>query len=140
RAFTAFTAWACAIEDGEVLGLQARRSFERHRAANMLVRGLDCGFRTADRAQKVEAWRVHLLRGQPKGRCAESLAKRPFIEAEFDVERAGKARLNGRNFLVREAFCRKRFMIDVRRVLKCAAPNGIGHDRSNGGLGVAKRP
>jgi len=59
RAFAAFTAWARTIEDGEMLRLEARRAFERHRTADMLIGGFDFSLRKADCRKKVEARRVH---------------------------------------------------------------------------------
>ena len=68
RALAAFAAWARAIEHGKMLRLEARRAFERHRSADILVRGFDLGLREADCRKQVEARRVHRFRRQLQAR------------------------------------------------------------------------
>ena len=43
-----------AVEDRVMLGLEVRRAFERHRAADMDVGGLDLGLREAEEGQELE--------------------------------------------------------------------------------------
>ena len=46
---------------GEMLGLQMRRAFQRHRAADMDVGGVDLGLGEAEEGQQLERRIVELL-------------------------------------------------------------------------------
>ena len=55
-------AGARAIEDGVMLGLQMRRAFERHGAADENIGGLDLGAGKSQKAQKIEILILQLFR------------------------------------------------------------------------------
>ena len=81
-----------AVEHGVVLGLQVRRAFDRHGAADVDVGGLDLALGEAEMREQVEA-----RRGEVGGVDAELVAQevgaqRPFVEGELDVE-GGRQRL-----------------------------------------------
>ncbi len=92
-----------------MLGLQVRRAFKRHGAADMKVRRVDLGLARspsilsmsksgASSAASVEAQRLG----------AEVLAQRPFVEHEADVEGRFQRGLDGGDLLVAEALVHKR--------------------------------
>ena len=73
-----------------MLGLQVRRAFERHRAADVDVGGLDLGLGEAETGEQVEARLVERL-GRDLQRVREEVgAERPLVEDEADVEGAGE--------------------------------------------------
>ena len=81
-----------AVEHRIVLGLQVRRAFDRHRAADVDVGGLDLALGEAERGEQVEARVGELLGGDAERVAAEVLAQRPLVEGELDVE-GGRQRL-----------------------------------------------
>ena len=89
-------AGAGAVEHRQVLGLQMRRAFERHRAADMRCwrRSMSL-LREAERGQQIEAaGRRAARRVKLQHVAAELLAERPLVEGELDVEGGGEARLD----------------------------------------------
>ena len=71
----------------EVLVLEVRRAFQRHRAANVDVGGFDVLFREAEMGQQVEGRdRPAVLGRNFKRGPSEFFAKRPLVEDELDVE------------------------------------------------------
>ena len=62
-----------AVEHGVVLGLQVRRAFDRHGAADMDVGGLDLALGEAEMRQQVEASARRGLRRRRRARRAGSL-------------------------------------------------------------------
>ena len=81
-----------AIEDGQVLGLQVRRAFERHGSADVLVGGFDVGSsRSRGAARSVERRIVELLSRYAERFGEERVAERPAVEHELDVERRAEA-------------------------------------------------
>ena len=80
-----------AIEHAVMLGFQMRRAFERHRAADMDVGGLDLRLGEAESGEQVEARLLDAF-GRDLQRPGEEIgAERPFVEDEADVEGAGAA-------------------------------------------------
>ena len=81
-----------AIEHRIVLGLQMRRAFHRHGAADMDVGGLDLALAEAERGEEIEGGRGKVLGGDAELVAAEVFAQRPSVEGELDVE-GGRQRL-----------------------------------------------
>ena len=81
-----------AVEHRIVLGLQVRRAFDRHGAADMDVGGLDLALGEAERGEQVEGGRGEVLGRDAERVAAEVFAQRPFVEGELDVE-GGRQRL-----------------------------------------------
>src|SRR5436305_543851 len=79
-----------AVEHRIVLGLQVRRAFHRHGAADMDVGGVDFALGKAEGGEEVEARIVELSEIKPKLLDAELFAKRPLVEGELDVEGGGQ--------------------------------------------------
>ena len=140
RALAAFAAWARAIEDGKMLGLEARRAFERHRSADILVRGFDLGLREADCGSRSKpgafiasgvSFRLALQKSSPSvhllntNLMSKALARPASTLAIFSGVKP---------------FARKRLMIDVRRIGERAAAHGVGDDGRNRVLAIAERP
>ena len=69
-----------------MLGLQMRRAFERHGAADENIGGLDLGAGKAEMRQKIEVLILELFRRNFQRVGQEFRAERPFVEDEFDVE------------------------------------------------------
>ncbi|OIQ66908.1 hypothetical protein GALL_515200 [mine drainage metagenome] len=76
-----------AIEHAVVFGLQMRRAFHRHRAADVDVRSLDLALGESNRGEEVEIRRGNRFRLDLQGVAQEVLAKSPLVEGELDVER-----------------------------------------------------
>ena len=82
-----------AVEHRQVLVLEEGRAFERHRAADMDVGGLDVLLGEAERRQHVEGEVVELLVGEAEASSLQEVgAQRPLVEDELDVEGATSAR------------------------------------------------
>ena len=77
-----------------MLGLQRRRAFKGHGAANVDIGRLDLRSGKAQRRQHVEADVVQLFRGEAKNLGAEVFAQAVLVEGELDVERGGKPALD----------------------------------------------
>ena len=75
-----------------MLGLQVRRAFHRHRAADMDVGGLDLALGEAEMREQIEGGRGEIGRRDAERVAAELLAERPLVEGELDVE-GGRQRL-----------------------------------------------
>ena len=124
-----------AVEHRIVRGLEVRRAFHRHRAADVHVRGLDLALGEADVRQQVERGR-----GEHVGRHAELvaqevLAERPLVERELDVERGRQRLLDLGDRLVVEAFRPQGRVVDAGRLAERAVADRIGLDL--GDLGFA---
>ena len=116
-----------------------RRALERHRAADMDVRGLDVGLREAEEGQDLER-RVGEARSRDAERVAqEVLAERPAVEHELDVEGGLEVLLDRRDLLVGEAAGFERRDIDRRRLAERAVADRIGLDLGDLGLAIAER-
>ena len=77
-----------------MLAFQVRRAFERHRAADIDVGGLDVGLGEAEAGKQIEVLLVEFLRWNLQRVLEEVGAKRPFVEDEFDVEGATERGFN----------------------------------------------
>ncbi len=83
-----------AVEDRQMLVLEARSAFKRHRAADMDIGALDIGLGEAQIAQKVEAEIVQLRVAELERAFAEGFAERELVEHELDVEGGREARFD----------------------------------------------
>jgi hypothetical protein len=63
-----------------------RRTFQRHRAANMVVGRINLRFGEPQVAQQVERRVVQFFLGDAEGAFAEILAQGPLVEDELDVK------------------------------------------------------
>ena len=84
-----------------------RRAFERHRAADMDVGGLDLALGEAEAASRSKPGIGELL-GRCRASRAEVLAERPLVEDELDVEGGRQRLLDRRDLLVGEALALER--------------------------------
>ena len=75
-----------------MLGLQMRRAFDRHGAADMDVGRLDLALGKAEMREQVEIRRSEILGVDAELIAQEVRAERPFVEDELDVE-GGRQRL-----------------------------------------------
>ena len=127
-----------AIEHRIVLELEVRRAFQRHRAADMDVRGLDVLLREAEEGQELEGHVRELGIGH-----AESLhrliAEGPAVEGELDVEGRGEGLLELLQHLVGETLGLQRGVVDARRLPDRPVTDGIGLDLADLRLGIAER-
>src|SRR5262249_46013179 len=73
------------VEHGIMFGLEMRRTFDRHGAADIDVRRLDLALGEAEMSEEVEIWRGQVSRRDAEF-AKEISAKRPFVEDELDVE------------------------------------------------------
>ena len=92
-----------AVEHRVVLGLQVRRAFDRHGAADMDVGGVDLALGEADGGEQVELRIVQLGGVDAELVDAERLAQRPLVERELDVEGGRQRLLDRGDRLVGEA-------------------------------------
>ena len=128
-----------AVEDRQMRGFQMRRAFQRHGAADMIVRGLDLGAGEAQMAQQVKARIGQLVGGDAKRAAAEFLAKRPLVEDEADVEGRGQSGLDLLDLGQAEAVAGQRGVVDGGAVPKRAVADRMGHDLDDLTRGIAKR-
>ena len=63
-----------------------RRTFDRHRTANICVCGFDVGFGEADGLQQIEAQIIKRGLFQLQHIGAERFAQRPLVEGKFDFK------------------------------------------------------
>ncbi len=81
-----------AVEHGIVLGLQVRRAFDGHGAADIDVGGVDLAPGESENGQQVEARRGEVVLLDAEFVAQELVAQRPVVEDELDVE-GGRQRL-----------------------------------------------
>ncbi len=103
-----------AIEHAVMLGLQMRRAFHRHRAADVHIGGLDLALGESDRREQVEIRRGNRFRRKVQGVAQKILAEGPFVEGELDVERGRQGGFHLLQRLVGEALCLQGRGIDRR--------------------------
>jgi len=128
-----------AIEHGEVLGLQARRAFQRHRPADMNVGGVDFVPGEAERAQHVEIEIVGFLGIEAEHTGAELFADLPLVEDEADVVGGGERGLDRLDLLVGEAARTQALVIDARRTGQRAAADRVIDNGGNRRIVIAER-
>ena len=121
-----------------VLVLQVRRTFQRHRPADMVVGGFDVLAAEAEAFQQVEGRIVQLFGRDAKRLRAELFAKRPLVEDEPDIEGARKCRFDLVQFRLTKAVADQRGVVDPRRVADGAVADGVGHDLFDLGRAIAK--
>ena len=117
-----------AVEHRIVLGLQVRRAFERHRAADVDVGGLDLALGEADGLEQVEAGGCDLPRHRCRAVADEVFAEGPLVEDELDVEGGRKRLLDLGDGFVGKALGLQRRGVDARRVGERAVADGVGLD------------
>ena len=128
-----------AVEDVVVIFGKVRRTLQRHRSADMVVRVLDVLAAVAEVAQQIEGRVVQLFGRDAQGFLAEFLAQRPLVEDKADVESAGKCRFDLVQFLRAEAVADQRGVVDPRRVPDGAMTDGVGDDLFDLGGGIPER-
>src|SRR5262245_10725434 len=92
-----------AVEDRQMLVLEAGSALQRHGAADVDIGALDIGPGEADMAQEVETEVVELLVGELERAFAEGFAERELVEHELDVEGGSEARLDPGDLRLAEA-------------------------------------
>ena len=117
-----------AVEHRIVLGLQVRRAFDRHRAADMDVRGLDLALGEAQMREQVERGRCDHLGDDAELVAQEVLAQRPLVERELDVERGRQRLLDLGDGFVVEALRLQRRVVDAGRLAERAVADRVGLD------------
>ena len=117
-----------AVEHRIVLGLQVRRAFHRHGAADMDVGGLDLALGEAERGEQVEGRGGEILGGDAELVAAEFFAERPLVEGELDVEGGRQRLLDFGDRFVGEALGLERRVVDRRAPGRGAVADGIGLD------------
>ena len=116
-----------AVEHGVVLGLQMRRAFDRHGAADMDIGGLDLALGEAEMREQVEARRGEVVGVDAELVAQEVGAERPLVEGELDVEGGRQRLFHLLDRLRREALGLQRGVIDGRRLGR--ASRGRRHRR-----------
>ena len=124
-----------AVEHRVVLGLQVRRAFHRHRAADVDVGGFDLALGEAERGEQVESRGGELLGADAERVAAEVLAERPLVEGELDVEGRRQRLLDLGDGFVGEALGLQRRVVDGGRLRQRAVADRVGLDL--GDLGFA---
>ena len=127
-----------AIKDVVMRGVQMRGTFQRHRAANMVIRRLDIRFRVTQMAQQVERGIVQLVRRNAEHVLAEFAAERPLVEHEADIESRPQRALHLFDLARAEAVADQAGRVDARCVADAAMTDGIGHDLLDLGRAVAQ--
>ena len=127
-----------AVEHIVMFGLEERRAFQRHRAANMVIGGVDLGLGKAQVAQKVEGRVVQLFGRDAKGLGAELFAQRPLVEHKADVEGRGECRLDLLQLARAKAVADQRRRVDAGAIADGAVADGIGDDFSSLARGIAE--
>lgn len=119
-------------------GLQVRRAFDRHCAANVHVGSLDLAFRKSDRGEQVEARRRNGLTIDAERVTDEIFAKGPLVEGELDVER-GQQRLS--TFAMASSvrpLAHQGRGVDAGRVGERAVADGVGLDLRDLAFAIAE--
>ena len=105
-----------AVEHGVVLGLQMRRAFDRHGAADVDVGGLDLALGEAEMRRAGRSSERRGFGRRCRARRAEVFAQRPLVEHELDVERGRQRLLDLGERLVGEALGLQRGVVDAGRL------------------------
>ena len=127
-----------AVEHRIVLGLQVRRAFDRHRAADMDVGGLDLALAEAKRGEQVEGGRGEVLGGDAELVAAEVFAQRPLVEGELDVEGCRQRLLDLGDRFVGEALGLQRGVVDRGRLRQRAVADRVGLDLGDIGFASSR--
>ena len=128
-----------AVEHRVVLGLEVRRAFDRHRAADVDVGGVDLALGEAEMGEQVEL-RIGEVFGRDFQRvAAEFLAERPLVERELDVERGRQRLLDLGDGFVVKALLPQGGVVDAGRLAEIAVADGIGFDLGDVAFAVAER-
>ena len=117
-----------AVEHRIVLGLQMRRAFHRHGAADVDVGGLDLALAEAERGEQVEGRGGEVFGGDAELVAAEVLAQRPLVEGELDVEGGRQRLFDLGDGLVGEALGLQRGVVDRGRLRQRAVADRVGLD------------
>ena len=128
-----------AVEHRIVLGLQVRRAFHRHGAADMDVGGLDLALGEAEMLEQVEGGRGESLGRDLQRVAAELFAQRPLVEGELDVEGGGQRLLHLGDGLVGEALGLQRRVVDAGRLRQRAVADRVDLDLGDLRFRVAER-
>ena len=127
-----------AVKDRQMLVLHVRRAFQRHRAADMHVGGLDGVLLEAKRFEHVEAEIIQLIVSEAERVLAELIAKGPAVEGELHVKGAFHGRFDLVDLGIAEALVTKRTKRDGLAVFQAACTDGVIDDVVNLLLRVAK--
>ena len=104
RALADAAAGIGAIEHRQMLGLQMRRAFQGHGAADMQIGGVDIGAWLKPSAFSMSKSGASICGGvELQHFAAEFLAQRPFVEDEADVEGRFQRRLRSRRSARRQS-------------------------------------
>ncbi|MNI16182.1 hypothetical protein D3C73_695080 [compost metagenome] len=128
-----------AIEDGQMLVLQERRTFQRHRTADVDIGSFDVLLREADMLEQVEAHVSELLVGNFQRVLEEVGAERPLVEDELDVEGSLGGAVDRFDLLVRKALGLQCAGVDARSLVQIAVTDRIGFDLGDLAFCVTER-
>ena len=128
-----------AVEDGQMLGPDVRRAFQRHRTAAIEGGRLDLARAETQSAEQIEARPVEVAGIEAERAGAEVDTERPLVEGEVQVEGGIEGALDARDDRRREALARERGVVDRGCTLEGAVADGVGNDLANLRRRVAKR-
>ena len=116
------------VEDLHVLGLQVRRTLDRHRAANVLIRRLDVFCTEAHAPEHVEVKVVQLRIGETKHVAAEIVAKAEAVEGKLELERRAQRSFDRLQLLIIEAARTQAVVVDAWRVRQRTRADCVSDD------------
>ena len=128
-----------AVEHRQMLGVEARRAFERHRSAGIFVGGVDLPLGEADLGQEVEIWLVDALSRQPERPVRKASPSVHLLKANLMSKAVATAFSAAAIFSGGEALRCQRLVIDAWSAGERAAADGIIDDALDRCLVVAER-
>ena len=137
-AFAGLAAGIGAIKHRIVMLFEVRRTFQRHRSANMVIAGVNLGFGEAQVAQQIKRRVGQLLGRDPQAALAEILAQGPLVEHKADIKSGGQCGLDLLNLTRTEAVADQRGVVDRRRLADRAMADRISHHFRNLGTGITQ--
>ena len=114
-----------------MLFLEERCALQGHRAADMIISGLDVLLREAQMLQKIEARIIQLGLRNAQGFGAEFLTQGPLVEHKADIKGLWQSRFDLVQFSLTKPMPHQGGMVDTRRIAKRAMADRIGNDFFN---------
>mmetsp|Transcript_22711 Transcript_22711/g.37493 ORF Transcript_22711/g.37493 Transcript_22711/m.37493 type:complete len:741 (+) Transcript_22711:830-3052(+) len=127
-----------AVKDVVVLFLEVRRTFQRHRPADVVVGRVDIRAGKAERAQEVKGRVIQLVRRDAQNLSAELFAQRPLVEHEPNVKSAFKGRIHLGQLIGAKTVPGQRRMVDRRGVANRSVTDRIADDFLDLGRAIAE--
>ncbi len=116
------------VKDLHVLGLQVRRTLDRHRAANVLIGGFNIFGAEAHAREHVEVKVVQLRIGETKHIAAEVIPEAEAVEGKLELECRAQRGFDRLQLLIIEAARAQAVVIDTGRVRKRTRADSVGDD------------